>query len=168
MRTSKSKYTIENILPLLRHYIKSRNEAIALGDTDNGGAIHSVERKLDALCQRLCYGSGLTSTSWKKAPGIEISEAAFQARERGEFDQIWVEHVLPQRAYALKIIDMVGAGATNDKLCDFIRRTYRLAILTKDETRRLNRMNRSRMTPDRIAEAGIVLHQSEEELALTA
>ena len=44
-----SKYNVENLLAALRLFIKARNKAIKSGFTDNGGAIHSVERILDIL-----------------------------------------------------------------------------------------------------------------------
>lgn len=49
------KYTEENLLPALKLFIRARNEALTLGFTDNGGAIHSVERILDILSQRIKY-----------------------------------------------------------------------------------------------------------------
>ena len=48
-----SKYHSENLLPALRLFIRARNKAIKSGFTDNADAIHSVERILSILCQRL-------------------------------------------------------------------------------------------------------------------
>jgi hypothetical protein len=38
------KYNTENLLPALRLFIEARNKSLEGGFTDNGGAIHSVER----------------------------------------------------------------------------------------------------------------------------
>ena len=43
------KYRAENLIPALRLFIEARNKAIEMGFTDNGGAIHSVERIVDIL-----------------------------------------------------------------------------------------------------------------------
>jgi len=158
MKTRERKYHHRNLLPALRIAIEGRNKLNACGLTDNGGAIHAVERILvDILSNLLCYPHLSHVNNLKKDPEAEISEAAFEARLRGE--PVYIEHVLPRRAYALKVIALVGEGATDNEVCAFIRANYRLVLLTKDETQRLNRLNRSRITKDRIADAGIVLHK---------
>jgi hypothetical protein len=151
------KYHAENLIPALRLFIRARNEAVASGFTDNGGAIHSVERILDILSVHLCYPHLSHINNLKRDPKAEISAAAFEARKRGE--RLLIEHVKPQRAYAKAIIDVVNAGASDEELVVFIRQHYRLVVLTADETIALNRLNRSRMTDDRIADAGIILYQ---------
>ncbi len=149
-----NKYTQENLLPVLRLFIDARNRAIAAGFTDNGGAIHSVERILDILSQRVCYPGVSHINSLKKSPSpAEFSEAANAVRD--QIDQLYIEHVQPQRAYAQKIIERVGAGDTDKQILDFIRTNYRIVILTKAEAGILNRKNRSRISPDRLAEAEI-------------
>ena len=43
------------MLPALRHFIEARAKALSYGYiTDNGGAIHSVERILNIFSLRLC------------------------------------------------------------------------------------------------------------------
>jgi hypothetical protein len=147
------KYTPGTLLPALRLFIKARNEAIAAGFTDNGGAIHSVERILDILCQRVKYPGLRHINNLKADPNAECSVGAYEARRRGE--KILIEHVMPQREFAKEVIKIVGDGATDDQILAFIRRQYRLVLLTQDETTALNRLNRSRITPDRLADAGI-------------
>jgi hypothetical protein len=129
------------------------------GFTDNGGAIHSVERILDILSLHLRYPHLTHINNLKKDPAAEISEAAYEGRVRRE--PLYIEHVLPQRAYAQKVIALVNAGATDDEITAFIKGNYRLVLLTRDETERINRLNRSRITDDRIAEAGIRLRRLE-------
>jgi len=149
------KYTPESLLPALRLFARARNEAVAAGFTDNGGAIHSVERILDILGLRLCYPHLHHINSIKRDPAAEISEAAEAARRAGQ--KVDIEHVMPQRAFAQAVIAEIDRGATDAEIVAFVRRSYRLVILAPEETALLNRLNRSRLTPDRIAEAGIRL-----------
>ena len=87
---------------------------------------------------------------------MEISVDAHKAREDGE--PILIEHVLPQRAYAREIIRMVDEGKSDDDLLKYIKKNYRLVLLTKKETETINKINRSNISADRIADAGIALH----------
>lgn len=151
------KYHAENLIPALRLFIEARNKAVASGFTDNGGAIHSVERIVDILSLHLCYPHLTHINNLKRDPDAEISVAAHEARGRGE--RLLIEHVKPQRAYAKAIIEIVNKGATDEELVAFIRQHYRLVVLTVDETSALNRLNRSRITDDRIADAGITLYR---------
>jgi hypothetical protein len=153
------KYHTKNLLPVLRLFIEARNKALEGGFTDNGGAIHSVERILDILSMHVRYPHLTHINGLKTNPAAEMSVEAHRARERGE--QLFIEHVLPQRAYAQKVIELVNDGATDDELLHFIQANYRLVLLTRDETAKINRLNRSRITVDRIAEAGIELRCSD-------
>jgi len=153
--SSYGKYRVGNLIPALRLFVEARNKALKLGFTDNGGAIHSVERILDILSQRIVYPTHRHINDQKTDPNAEISVEAQRARERG--DPIFIEHVRPLRAYAREVIDRIGEGCTDDELVEFIRARYRLVLLSKDETRRINGLNRSRITDDRIADAGIEL-----------
>ena len=49
------------------------------------------------------------------------------------------------------------AGANNDEFVAFLKAHFQLALLTEAETQRLNRHNRSKLTPDRLKSAGISL-----------
>jgi hypothetical protein len=143
------KYRTDNLMPVLRIFVKARNAAVAVGFTDNGGAIHSVERILNILGMRIRYPHLTHSNSLKTDQRAEISVAAHEARLRGE--AINIEHVLPQRAFALLVIGMVTNGATDEAILQFIKDNYRLVLLSKVETATLNRANRSRISPDRLA-----------------
>ncbi len=151
------KYHTENLLPALRLFIDARNKALEGGFTDNGGAIHSVERILDILSMHVRYPHLTHINGLKTDPAAEISVQAHEARERGE--PLLIEHVLPQRAYARRVIELVNDGATDDEVLRFIQDNYRLVLLTREETTRINRLNRSRITEDRIADAGIALYR---------
>lgn len=147
------KYTPQNLLPALRLFADARNAAVKAGFTDNGGAIHSVERILDILSMSIKYPHLSHINKLKADPTAEISKAARIARALNQ--QVYVEHVLPQRAYAQKIIELISSGSTDDQITEFIKDNYRLVVLSKEETTRINRINRSRITPDRIADADI-------------
>ena len=151
----KGKYTPAMLLPALRLFIDARNSAIAAGFTDNGGAIHSVERILDILCQRVKYPYLRHTNSLKKDLRAECSVEAHHARERGE--KVLVEHVMPQRAFAQEVIRLVTSHITDEGIISFIQENYRLVLLTPQETTALNRVNRSRITPNRLTEAGILI-----------
>jgi hypothetical protein len=109
-----------------------RNDLVALGFTDNGGAIHSAERILNILGQHLKYPELRHTNNYKKYHTAEFSVAALKAHKRGE--EVLIEHVSPIRDFtrkAIKILDNV----TNDniqieKLKDFIKKHYRLVLLT--------------------------------------
>ena len=150
------KYHADNLLPALRLFIQARNKALEGGFTDNGGAIHSVERILDILSMHVRYPHLTHINNLKTDSAAEISVAAYSARKRGE--PLLIEHVLPQRAYARQVIKLIDGGASDDEVLRFIKENYRLVLLTKEETSKLNRLNRSHITEDRIADAGIQLH----------
>ncbi|MGK7295607.1 MAG: hypothetical protein ACNS61_07270, partial [Candidatus Wenzhouxiangella sp. M2_3B_020] len=120
------KYHAENLLPALRLFIEARNKAVESGFTDNGGAIHSVERILDILSLYVCFPHLTHINSLKSDPAAEISAAAQEARQRGE--PLFIEHVLPQRAYARKVIELVNSGARDKEVLSFIRENYRLVV----------------------------------------
>ena len=145
------------MMPALRHFIQSR--VIALSDgliTDNGGAIHSIERILDILSVRVCYPHVSHYNNLKTCPDAHRSKAAHEARLLGE--KVELEHVLPKRAYARTICGMVEKGSTDSEVLDFIRVNFRLVLLTPDERRSLDRVNRSEMSPNRLDQAGIIMH----------
>lgn len=152
------KYIPSTLLPALRLFIKARNRAIKSGFTDNGGAIHSVERILDILCQRVQYPNLRHINNLKTDPDAECSVGAHKARRHGE--KVLIEHVMPQREFARAVIKLVENGATDDQLLAYIRLHYRLVLLTQEETTALNRSNRSRITPDRLGDAGIKIFRA--------
>jgi ATP-binding cassette subfamily B protein len=51
-------------------------------------------------------------------------------------------------------------GATDDEIVAYVRGSYRLVLLTPAETKHVNKINRSKLTPDRIKEARITLFGS--------
>jgi hypothetical protein len=53
------------------------------------------------------------------------------------------------------MVEMISNGKSDEEVLAFIRGNYRLVLLTEEETIRLNRLNRSRITEDRLEAAGI-------------
>ena len=147
------KYVPETLVPMFRKAAAVRNEMVASGFTDNGGAIHSAQRILDILGQRLNYPQLTHINNLRDHPDAEFSVATMAAHDRGE--RIFIEHVSPLRDLTRHAIAVLDQGATDQELVDFVRLHYRLAVLTEAETRHLNRSNRSRMTADRLGDAGI-------------
>lgn len=148
-----SKYNPENLIPMFRKAASLRNEMIASGFTDNGGAIHSAERILDILGLCLNYPGLSHRNNLRNYPDAEFSPAALEAHERGE--RVVIEHVSPHRALTRGAIREIDNGAGDQEFADFVRKYFHLVLLTPEETQRLNRINRSEMTQDRLGSAGI-------------
>ena len=159
MATKRRKYTPDVLLPALRLFVKARKKALAGGFTDNGGAIHSIERIIDILSQILCYPHLTHINKLKDFSGAEMSQGARRALKAGRRTDVLIEHIMPQRAFALELIALIENGCTDRKLCSYIKRHYRLVLLDKEETARMNKLNRSKISKDRLLEAGIKLHQ---------
>jgi hypothetical protein len=85
---------------------------------------------------------------------------ALAARQRGE--KVFIEHVAPLRALGRLVIGKIKEGAPDEKLAEFVRENFKLALLTAEETRELNRQNRSTINPDRLKKAGIALIRADE------
>jgi hypothetical protein len=147
-------YTVEKLLPALRLAAAHRREMLAL-ISDNGGAIYTVTRILGILCERACFPELTHIQQHKRLERAEISVAAHAARKRGE--PVHTEHVLPQRAFAKVVCELIESGASDQEVLDYIRTNFRLVTLTLEERRKVDRLNRTRITKDRIAEAGIKL-----------
>ena len=153
---SSEKYPVDKLIPAFCKAAAFRDEMLDLGFTDNGGAIHSAERILNILGLRLNYPGLSHINNYRKYPKAEFSLAALEAHRRGE--KVLIEHVSPLRDFTRKAIDLVKKTSPADidkKLRIFVKKNYRLALLTADETVTLNRTNRSIMTKNRVAEIPI-------------
>ena len=153
MKKPRSKYSTSNLVPMFRKAATLRNEMLASDFTDNGGAIHSAERILDILGQRLNYPNLSHINKLRHDPNAEFSSTALEAYQKGE--KVLIEHVSPVRDFTRNAIAKLDDGATNKQFLDFVRKKYRLVLLTPEETKHLNKINRSKMTPDRLGQAGI-------------
>ena len=160
MARKKEEDPSEKIKPLmdgLRIFAKARNDAVKIGLRDNLGAIHSIERIIDILGHNLNYPHLSHNNKTKDDPRAEISVEAEKVRQAGKRADLMIEHVMPQRAFAKAVIAKIDSEATDDEIVTYVRDSYRLVLLTPAETEHVNKVNRSRLTPDRIKEAEITL-----------
>jgi hypothetical protein len=149
------KYEPHQLIAMFRLAAVLRNEMLQVGFTDNGGAIHSAERILNILGLRLCYPGLNHINNLRDHPSALFSAEALVAYRAGE--QVLIEHVSPHRALTRLAIEQVVAGETDEAFSVFVRTHFRLALLTRTETDRLNKINRSRIAHDRLQAAGIVV-----------
>ena len=82
--TLAKKYTIENLLPSLKLFVSARREVLNPGFTDNGGAIHSVERIVDILSVNIVYPNLTHLNNYKKDPNAIRSTGAVEVIRLGK------------------------------------------------------------------------------------
>ena len=141
-------------MPALKLFVKARREALNNNCTDNGGAIHSIERIVDILSMGIVYPHLSHINNLKKEETAPRSSAADKARKKGQ--RVLIEHVAPRRDYSRKICELIEEkNFTDKKIIDFIKKNYELVLLTEQETKHLNKINRSEMSPTRLEDAGI-------------
>jgi hypothetical protein len=142
------KYHDKNLVPMFRLAAKLCKRMRRAGFTDNGGAIHSAERIMNILGLYLVYPDLGHINNLRKYDKAKFSAKARRAHNRG--DPVLIEHVAPVRALtrlAIEKIDTMDDAA----FVRFVKRHYRLVLLTPEETIRLNRTNRSKMHVHRLA-----------------
>ncbi len=127
-RTLTRKYTPENLIPVLRHFVVARRYALEIGFTDNGGAIHSVERISNILGLRLKYPGLGHQNNLRNYPDATFSKAAQQAHKEGR--KVEIEHVAPMRAWSRSICKRIENGCTDEELRAYVKETYILILLT--------------------------------------
>lgn len=149
------KYEPLKLVEMFRLAAELRTRMLAGGFTDNGGAIHSAERILNILGLRLCYPELSHINNLRELPHAPFSEDALVAHQSGQ--KVLIEHVNPHRALTRLAIAQIEAGSSEAEFLDFVRSHFQLALLTETETIRLNKLNRSKITADRLASAGIRL-----------
>lgn len=151
--TKARKYDPAKLIAMFRLAAALRKQMVDVGFTDNGGAIHSAERILDILGLRLCY-PGLTHiNNLRHQPNAPFTAEALVAHKNGE--KVLIEHVSPRRALTRLAIEQIEAGISNEGFTAFVKAHFQLALLTQTETLRLNKLNRSKMDPERLKMAGI-------------
>lgn len=146
------KYQSENLIRMFRKAATLRNEMLAEGFTDNGGAIHSAERILNILGLHLKYPDLSHINNLRHYKGAEFSTKALAAHRAG--GRVMIEHVSPIRDFTRKAIK-IAEGESDEQLKKFVRNNYRLVLLTPAETLSLNKQNRSKMIKNRLVRAGI-------------
>ncbi len=149
------KYEPEALIAMFRLAAELRMKMVEVGFTDNGGAIHSAERILHLLGLRLCFPGLSHLNNLREHAHAPFSEAALLAHQAGE--RVLIEHINPHRALTRLAIKKVLSGADDAEFSKFVEENYQLALLTEDETTRLNKLNRTSIEPDRLDRAGIKL-----------
>jgi len=149
------KYEPTKLIAMFRLAAALRNEMLDVGFTDNGGAIHSAERILNILGMRICYPGLSHINNLRNYPNALFSAKALAAHRNGE--QVLIEHISPHRALTRLAIDRIVAGGSDEDLLAFVKAHFRLALLTRSETDRLNKINRSKIADDRLQAAGITV-----------
>ncbi len=147
------KYKPDDLIRMFRRAAEFRNEMLGLEFTDNEGAIHSAERILNILGLRLNYPGLPHQNKLREYKKAEWSSKALHAYQKGHLPKI--EHVSPIRDFTCRAIDKITNGASDAQLKSFVRKYFKLVLLTPEEALRLNRQNRSRMKPHRLRDAGI-------------
>jgi len=150
------KYTPEILAKAFLIAARARDEMLAIHFTDNGGAIHSAERIINLLGLALNHAKLSHINKLKLDGNAEWSEDAYAARAK--ISDIQIEHVSPLRALTVAAITHIEHKPEAQKaefLQKFVKEHFRLALLTREQTAKLNKHNRSKMTLDRLAEAGL-------------
>jgi hypothetical protein len=149
------KYEPLKLVAMFRIAAELRARMLDGGFTDNGGAIHSAERILNILGLRICYPVLTHINNLRLLEDAPFSEAALVAYRAGQ--RTLIEHVNPHRALTRLAIQKIESGLNDEEFLDFLRESFQLALLTEEETLRLNKINRSRISADRLASAQIKL-----------
>lgn len=140
---------------MFRKAASLRNEMLEAGFTDNGGAIHSAERILNILGLSLNYpGLGHINNLRHSATAV-FSIEALELHKGGH--KVFIEHVAPLRNLTQKAIEVIGQKVSDAQFKAFVQEHYRLVLLSPAETQRLNRLNRTKMHPERLKQADIQL-----------
>lgn len=150
--TLHGKYDPDLLIRMFRKAAKFRNDMVAAGLTDNGGAIQSAERILDILGQRLSYPGLRHGTSLKHHVNAEFSDEAWELHQRGK--AVLIEHVAPKRHLTQMPIKKIET-ASDAQFRAFVKRHYRIVLLSPDEMSRLNKLNRSMVHSNRLGQASI-------------
>lgn len=153
------KYEPLQLVQMFRLAAELRTKMLAGGFTDNGGAIHSAERILNILGLRIRYPALSHINNLRKLPDAPFSVAAFAAFHEGR--KVLIEHVSPHRELTRAATERINRGVADDEFLELVRSNFALALLTEEETTRLNHLNRSTMQSDRLARAGIELHAAQ-------
>lgn len=150
-----SKYNAANLIRMFRLAAEFRRRCLDAGFNDNMGAIHSAERILHLLGPILVHPGMGHLNNLRKYEGAIFSKKALAAHLAG--GKVQIEHVAPHRALTCLAIDMIEEGISDDDFAKFIKSTFQIVLLTPEETAHLNKINRSKIDPDRLEKAGIIL-----------
>jgi hypothetical protein len=152
-KTQHGKYLPGDLIAMFRKAAAIRNEMRDAGFTDNGGAIHSAERILNILGLRLKYPGLAHINNLRNYHSAEFSTEALKLHQGG--GKVLIEHVAPTRHLTRMAIDQIDRGVTDAQFTAFVKRHFRLVLLSPAETQRLNLQNRSTVSRNRLRQAGI-------------
>ncbi|WP_155802404.1 hypothetical protein [Brevundimonas naejangsanensis] len=150
---SVNRITVRQISVACRHYRELR----AVGVTENLG-IRILEHLVDVYA-KLLTGASATPHHVRQVDPSQWSVAALALHARDPNAQLRVEHGTPRRALARLVLELWEQNRLSEAELDpLIQKRWKLAVITLEEDRRLNRMARSSLfdTPDeRWTAAGI-------------
>ena len=123
-----------------------------------GSAIHGAERILNILGQRVKYPGLSHINNYKDYEKVEFSVAALKAYKRGK--KTLIEHGSPLRDFTRQAVEIINGmpknrAAMKAKLKAFVRKNYRLVLLTPSETEKFNKIYRTQMRQARLEQAEI-------------
>lgn len=151
-----SKYEPAALLRMFEIAASLRQKMLDEGFSDNGGAIHSAERIVDILGQRLCYPGITHINQLKTHPDAERTIAADMALRAGNRSIVRIEHVAPIRALTRAAAEKLPISGRNGVKV-FLENNYRLVLLTSAEMAKLNKQNRSVLDPERLAASNLIV-----------
>lgn len=149
------KYRPDNLIAMFRVAAELRNKMIDAGFTDNGGPIHSAGRIMNILGMALNYPDLTHINNLRGSQRAIFSIEALELHRSGH--KVLIEHVSPLRDLTRKAIEKIDQQVSDEQFKRFVRRHFKLVLLSPTETQRLNRLNRSKMHPHRLKHAGIEL-----------
>lgn len=152
--------TVTQISVACRHFQELRDAGV----TENLG-IRILEHLVDVYAKLLTGGSA-TPHHVRQVASAQWSIAALALRSQDPNAPLRVEHGTPKRALARLVFQLWELEhLTQTKLDSLIQHRWKLAVITLEEDRRLNRLARSKLfaSPDeRWAAAEISFHASVE------
>jgi hypothetical protein len=121
-------------------------EEMCVAGASENQAIRTLELWADGYGQFQTVGTTTPHHVRKVKPALWSAKAAKLRKSdpdaAGKF--LRVEHGTPRRAFARKVLALHRAGKLNERtMAGLVRRDYRLAVITLEEDRQLNRIARS-------------------------
>lgn len=119
-----------------------------MGLNDNVGTIHSAERIAELLSLKVAY-PGLTHINkLRDYDGAVFSKKAKAVHKKK--GKVEIEHVFPKRAYTIALLKKLSQIEDKIKIEKWIKKNFKLVLLTPLERANLDKVNRTKMRPDRL------------------
>ncbi|MFZ5522996.1 MAG: hypothetical protein ACOY9D_02780 [Pseudomonadota bacterium] len=143
-----STLSTETLIEALRSFNVWRISMHDKGLNDNVGAIHSAERIAELLSLKVAY-PGLTHINkLRDYHGAVFSKKAKAVHKKN--GKVEIEHVFPKRAYTIALLNKLSKIEDKIKIEKWIKRNFKLVLLTPLERANLDKVNRTKMRPDRL------------------